>query len=139
MKLIEFIKLVLKHKVILVMIPILTGFLAMLLTSNPKHSYYSHTMLYTGLASGSSIEMDKSFNYFATNIAFDNLLNIINSRETQEEVAVRLLSQHLLLNEPNSKFISSKTYNELGDVWVSKPKSEWRPTKELEKEYNEKL
>jgi len=113
MKLIEFIKLVLKHKVILVMIPILTGFLAMLLTSNPKHSYYSQTMLYTGLASGSSIEMDKSFNYFATNIAFDNLLNIINSRETQEEVAVRLLSQHLLLNEPNSKFISSKTYNEI--------------------------
>jgi len=35
--------------------------------------------------------------------------------------------------------ISSKTYNELGDVWISKPKSEWRPTKELEKEYNEKL
>jgi len=35
--------------------------------------------------------------------------------------------------------ISSKTYNELGDVWISKPISEWRPTKELEKEYNEKL
>lgn len=113
MKLIEFIKLILKHKVILVLVPILTGLLAMLLTSNPKHNYYSQTMLYTGLATGSSIEMDKSFNYFATNIAFDNLLNIINSRETQEEVAVRLLSQHLLLNEPNSKFISQKTFQEI--------------------------
>ncbi|OIQ30371.1 MAG: hypothetical protein BM564_03110 [Bacteroidetes bacterium MedPE-SWsnd-G2] len=113
MKLVEFIKLILKHKVILVVIPILAGLLAILLTSNPKHSYYSQTMLYTGLASGSSIEMDKSFNYFATNIAFDNLLNIINSRETQEEVAVRLLAQHLLLKEPNSKFISSKTYKEI--------------------------
>jgi len=70
-------------------------------------------MLYTGLASGSSIEMDKSFNYFATNIAFDNLINIINSRETQEEVAVRLLSQHLLLNEPNNRFISAKTFKEI--------------------------
>ena len=113
MKLVEFIKLILKHKVILVVIPILAGLLAILLTSNPKHSYYSQTMLYTGLASGSSIEMDKSFNYFATNIAFDNLLNIINSRETQEEVAVRLLTQHLLLKEPNSKFISSKKHQEI--------------------------
>ena len=35
--------------------------------------------------------------------------------------------------------IASKTYNELGEVWKIKPISEWRPTKELEKEYNEKL
>ena len=32
--------------------------------------------------------------------------------------------------------IASKTYNELGSVWKTKPISEWRPTKELEKEYN---
>jgi uncharacterized protein involved in exopolysaccharide biosynthesis len=115
MKFIEFVKLILKHKIILAVIPILTGLLAMLLTSNPKHNYYSQTMLYTGLATGSSIEMDKSFNYFATNIAFDNLLNIINSRETQEEVAIRLLSQHLLLNEPNSKFILPKTFEEISE------------------------
>ncbi len=113
MKLIEFIKLILKHKVVLLVIPIFAGVLAILLTNNPKHSYSSKTKLYTGLASGSSIEMDKSFNYFATNIAFDNLINIINSRETQEEVAIRLLSQHLLLNKPNSKFISAETFEEL--------------------------
>lgn len=34
--------------------------------------------------------------------------------------------------------IASKTYNELGEVWTTKPPSEWRPTKELEKQYNEK-
>lgn len=113
MKLIEFIKLILKHKVAFIVIPTFVGVLAVLLTNNPKHSYYSKTKLYTGLASGSSIEMDKSFNYFATNIAFDNLINIINSRETQEEVAIRLLSQHLLLSKPDSKFISDKTFEEL--------------------------
>ncbi|TXG35328.1 GumC family protein [Seonamhaeicola maritimus] len=113
MKLIDFIKLILKHKVILVFVPLLIGSLAILLTSNPNHKYYSQTMLFTGLASGSSIDMDKSFNYFASNIAFDNLINIINSRETQEEVAVRLLSQHLLLDGPDDRFISSKNYNEL--------------------------
>lgn len=110
MKLIEFIKLILKHKVALFVIPLLAGILAILLTSNPKHSYYSKTNLFTGLATGSSVEMDKSFNYFATNIAFDNLINIINSRETHEEVAIRLLAQHLMLKEPDNKFISDKTF-----------------------------
>ncbi len=113
MKLIEFIKLILKHKVLLIVVPMFTGVLAVVLTSNPKHSYYSQTILYTGLASGSSIEMDKSFNYFATNIAFDNLINIINSRETKEEVAIRLLSQHLLLKGPNDKYISAQAFKEL--------------------------
>jgi len=113
MKLIEFIKLILKHKVAFIVIPSFVGILAILFTNSPKHSYCSQTKLYTGLASGSSVEMDKSFNYFATNIAFDNLINIINSRDTQEEVAIRLLSQHLLLSKPNSKFISDKTFEEL--------------------------
>ena len=99
MKLLDFIKLIVKHKVVLLLVPILIGLLAMLLTSNPNRKYYSQTMLFTGLASGSSIDMDKSFNYFATNIAFDNLINIVNSRETQEEVAVRLLSLHSLLED----------------------------------------
>ena len=113
MKLFDFIKLVLKHKILLVIVPILIGALVILLTSNPNRKYYSQTILFTGLASGSSIDMDKSFNYFATNIAFDNLINIINSRETQEEVAIRLLSQHLLLKEPNERYISKKNYDEL--------------------------
>lgn len=50
--------------------------------------------------------MDKTFNYFACS-SFDNLLNIINSRETQEEVAIRLLAQHLLLGKADPKYISS--------------------------------
>jgi hypothetical protein len=62
--------------------------------------YSSQTTLYTGLASGSSIEMDKTFNYQATNTAFDNLINIIESRNTRR-VAIRLLAMHLMLPEAN--------------------------------------
>ncbi|MFD1293693.1 hypothetical protein ACFQ5N_07575 [Lutibacter holmesii] len=87
--------------------------LVLLLTSKPSLEYSSQSILYTGLASGSSIEMDKAFNYYATNTAFDNLINIINSRETQEEVAIRLLSQHLMLPKANPKFISQKLFEEL--------------------------
>jgi len=116
MKLIEFIKLLLKHKVILFVVPLFTAVLAVILTRNGDRNYYSQTMLYTGLASGSSIEMDKSFNYFAINIGFDNLINIINSRETQEEVAIRLLAQHLYFKEPNTKYISGEAFVALQKV-----------------------
>lgn len=116
MKLIDFIKLILRHKVVLTIIPIVFGVLAVLLTNNPNRTYYSETVLYTGIASGSSIDMNKKFNYLATNNAFDNLINIIKSRDTKEEVAIRLLAQHLMLEGPNKDFLSLKAYNELQEL-----------------------
>ena len=113
MKLIELSRLILKHLVLLIIVPVLLAAIVFNLTGKSKLSYNSSTVLYTGLATGSSIEMDKSFNYFATNTAFDNLINIVKSRETQEEVAIRLLSQHLLLQQADPKYISSKFYTEL--------------------------
>lgn len=115
MKLIELTRLILKHLVLLIAIPSLLAAMVYMLTGKSKLTYTSSTVLYTGLATGSSIEMDKSFNYFATNTAFDNLLNIVKSRETQEEVAIRLLSQHLLLSKADPKYISSKFYSQLNE------------------------
>lgn len=116
MKLIDFIRLVRKHLVLLMLAPLLMSILIVVLTRNPRFTYSSQTVLYTGLATGSSIEMDKSFNYFVTNTAFDNLLNIINSRETQQEVAIRLLSQHLLLSSADPKYISKESFKELNKI-----------------------
>lgn len=113
MKLIELSRLILKHLVLLIIVPVLLAAIVFKLTAKSKLSYSSSTVLYTGIATGSSIEMDKSFNYFATNTAFDNLINIVKSRETQEEVAIRLLSQHLLLPKADPKYISSKFYADL--------------------------
>lgn len=113
MKIIDFIRLIIRHLAILIIVPFFLALLVLVLTIRPNFEYSSQTVLYTGLATGSSIEMDKTFNYFATNIAFDNLINIINSRETQEEVAVRLLATHLMLPEANPKYISQKLFDEL--------------------------
>jgi len=110
MKLVALIRLILKHKIILLIAPLTLASMVIMLTRDPKLSYTSSTVLYTGIASGSSIEMDKSVNYFATNTAFDNLINIVKSRETQEEVAIRLLSQHLMLTAADPKYISPKLY-----------------------------
>jgi len=113
MTIIDFVRLILKHLMLLIIVPFLLASMVILLTMNPSFKYSSQTILYTGLATGSSIEMDKTFNYQATNTAFDNLINIIESRETQEEVAIRLLAQHLMLPEANPKYISKTFFDEL--------------------------
>ena len=113
MTIVDFIRLILKHIVLILIVPVLLGSLVILLTINPSFQYSSQTILYTGLATGSSIDMDKKFSPSATNAAFDNLINIIKSRDTQEEVVVRLLAIHIMLPEANPKYISKKLYDEL--------------------------
>jgi uncharacterized protein involved in exopolysaccharide biosynthesis len=113
MTIVDFVRLILKHIILLLGIPILLGCLVIALTMNPAYEYSSETILYTGLATGSSIDMDKQFSTSATNAAFDNLINIIKSRDTQEEVAVRLFALHLMLPEANPKYISKELYDEL--------------------------
>jgi uncharacterized protein involved in exopolysaccharide biosynthesis len=75
------------------------GGLVRYLTINSINKYESETTLYTGMASGSSVDVDKSINYNESNTAFDNLVSVIKSRETQQEVAIRLLARHLILSE----------------------------------------
>lgn len=111
MKLIDLIRLLWRHKVLLVIVPITLAFVVALLTKNPKYRYTSETIIFTGIATGSGVEMDKTFNYFMTNSAYDNLINVIKSNKTKKEVGIRLLSQHLMLNKPNPKYISQESYN----------------------------
>ncbi len=113
MKVIDLIRLLRKHIILLLISPILMAVLTTYLTRNPDYKFASETTLYTGIATGSSVEMDKSVSYFATSAAFDNLINIIKARETQQEVAIRLLSLHLLLDKANPKYISEKSYTAL--------------------------
>ena len=113
MKIIDLIRLLRKNIVLLVLAPLFLAGIVTYLTRKPDFKFASETSLYTGIASGSTVEMDKSLSFFATNTAFDNLINVIKSRETQQEVAIRLLSQHLLLDKPDPKYISSNSYSAL--------------------------
>ena len=113
MTVIELLRLIRKHIVLLILTPVLLALLVVLLTRKPTYKFSSETTLYTGIASGSSVEMDKSFSYFANNTAFDNLINIITSRQTQQEVAIRLLAQHLMMDRYDPKYISKESFQEL--------------------------
>lgn len=111
MSLIEFLRLIRKHIALLVLSPVLLASLVYFLTRYPDYTYTSETTLYTGIATGGGIEMSKSFNFFANNTAFDNLINIIKSRNTEEEVGVRLLATHLMLTNYDPKYISKVSYD----------------------------
>jgi len=113
MNIIDIIKLLRKHIVLLVVIPVGMVIAMIYLTRNPTYTFSSETTLYTGLASGTSIEMDKSFSFFATNTAFDNFINIIKSRNTHQEVAVRLLAQHLMLGKADPVYIKKSSFDHL--------------------------
>lgn len=113
MTLIDIIKLILKHKVLLFIAPVIMCSLAIVLTRNPKLEYETQAAVYTGIASGSSIEMDKKFDRNAIFTAFDNLISIITSRETIEEVGVRLLAQHLLMDKAEIEYISPEYLKEI--------------------------
>ncbi|MFH1119756.1 MAG: hypothetical protein V1775_08020 [Bacteroidota bacterium] len=116
MSIIEILRLLRKHMVLLIITPLLMALLVLYFTRKPTYVYSSETTLYTGIASGSSVEMDKSLSFFATNTAFDNLINVIKSRETQHEVAIRLLAQHLMLDKYDDKYISRQSFNALRSI-----------------------
>jgi uncharacterized protein involved in exopolysaccharide biosynthesis len=116
MKVIDILRLLGRNLLLLVLTPIVLAVLVSYLTRKPTYSYSSETTLYTGIASGSSVEMDKSLSFFATNTAFDNLINIIKSRETQQEVAIRLLAQHLMLEKYDPKYISKQSFQSLRKI-----------------------
>lgn len=85
------------------------------MTQNQPKVYTSRTNLYTGIASGTnlmSLESSK-VDRLSTITAFDNLLNIIKSRATAEEVGLRLFTYHMLLDGPSPENISKESYEKV--------------------------
>lgn len=95
MSFVQFIKLILKNWKLLLLVPFALAASIFYFTRHQKKTFSSETVIYTGIASGYSINGTKNADYFATSNAFDNLLSLINSRETQQEVAIRLLASHI--------------------------------------------
>jgi succinoglycan biosynthesis transport protein ExoP len=102
-----------KHIILLLVIPAVLGTAAAFLS---KDVYQSRTTLYTGMTSGTNVQIDQSFNLFTSNASFDNLINIIQSRETSQEVAIRLLAQHLMFFRPDPNYISSESFLKLKEI-----------------------
>lgn len=102
----------------LLLFPILMSVTVFVLTRDQEREYETKATIYTGLASGYSITDDgeKKTDMFAINNSFDNLLITIKSRETLEEVGLKLLAQHLLLAQPSIDIMGDKAFDKLKEL-----------------------
>lgn len=109
-----FVRLLLRHIALLLLIPIILASLVFYLTQDQPKVYNSKARVYTGIASGSTIELDNTkLDFRATNTAYDNLLNLIKARTTIETVGLKLFALHMSLDSANIKVISKEKYDAL--------------------------
>lgn len=115
MNIVAFIRLIIKHSVLLFMVPFIMALTVFFLTRDEKKQYHSSTVMYTGIASGYSIESQSNsrIDFFAVNNAFDNFINLLKSRKNLTEVALKLFAQNMMLTHPNPEYISSEHFYEL--------------------------
>ncbi|TNE54696.1 MAG: hypothetical protein EP338_06045 [Bacteroidetes bacterium] len=98
MSLLQFIRLILNHLKWLILPPLGTALILYWVLKDQANMFKSNTTIYTGLASGYTIEngSEQKTDYNLINSAFDNIINIIGSRETRLELALRLLAKDLV-------------------------------------------
>lgn len=92
--------------------------IVILLTMDMPRTFTSKTTIYTGIATGSSIVSleESKLDLFGTRTAFDNLINLVKTRSTAEEVGLLLFTSHMMIDKPNPKIISAENYYKLLEI-----------------------
>ncbi|MBC7507758.1 MAG: hypothetical protein H7320_03275 [Ferruginibacter sp.] len=116
MSFIHFVKLILKNILWLLLIPLLMAGSIFYFTRSEKKVFSSETVIYTGIASGYNLSGNHQADFYATSNAFDNLLTLILSRETKQEVAIQLLAEHLYMKKYDPAVLSWVSYDELNKL-----------------------
>jgi polysaccharide biosynthesis transport protein len=113
MNLVEFVRLLSRHKIFLIATPVVMILLVYLMTSHELQVFSSKATIYTGITSGYSIDSQDNtkVDFYRANAAYDNLLNLVKSRATMEEVSLRLLAQHLSIKGPENGIISKGSFD----------------------------
>ena len=115
MDIIQFLKLIRKNLIILILVPTILAGLVYYGTHNQVKSYTTSATIYTGLGSGLSLEAQANsrLDYFGSKMEFDNILNLFKARETLREVALSVFIQGLSLKTWDPQYISRQSFNEL--------------------------
>src|SRR3989339_764036 len=114
----QVIKMLYRIRFWLIAIPVLTTLYAIQKTSNLERYYEVNTTLYTGIASGYSVESgleSSRTDWFAINNGMDNLISILKSKSTLREVSFRLYTQHMILGDTlkDNNYITAENYRRL--------------------------
>jgi len=113
MDLLYFIRLFKRNIIILFGIPLLLSVVVYYFVRNQEKVYQSEAVIYTGITTGYSIEstVQRSTDFFSTSAQFDNMINLLKSRQTVVETSLRLLAQDLSLESYNPQYISKENYD----------------------------
>lgn len=111
----QFIRIIRNNLLLLIAIPILLAIVVFYFTRNQDKVYESEAVIYTGITTGYSIESTAQHptDFFSVSAQYDNLINLINSRQTIVETAIMLLAQNLSLQEYNAQYISNENLDQL--------------------------
>lgn len=111
----QFLRVIRNNLILLIAIPLLLAMVVFYFTRNQDKVYESETIIYTGITTGYSIEStaQRPTDFFSTSAQFDNLINLINSRQTIVETALMLYAQNLSLESYNPQYISNANLDEL--------------------------
>lgn len=111
----QFIRVIRNNLLLLMAIPVLLALVVFYFTRNQNSVFESEAIIYTGITTGYSIEStaQRPTDYFFTSAQFDNLINLINSRQTIVEAAIMLYAQNLSLEGYNPQYISNENYDKL--------------------------
>ena len=96
----------------MVLLPLIVGILAYILTSNMDKSFDVKTTIYTGIITGYNVDVSDTRN---ANVHLSNLINIITTERTLKVVSLRLLTRCLIYGdaEKNTSYITAEHYQEL--------------------------
>lgn len=113
MSFLHFLKLLSKNLLWLLIIPTILASSIYYFTRHEKKVYSSESTIYTGIASGYSLNGSTKADFYSTSNAFDNLLSLIESRETKQDVLIDLISEHLFLKKHDPNILTWGAYDEL--------------------------
>ena len=98
----------------LIILPLVAGGLVFFLTRNLPAQFASETSIFTGITSNTGLEVNATrVDKIVTQNEYNNVLTILKSESVYEEIALRLLAQHLMLSKPQKEIISEAAFKEL--------------------------
>lgn len=116
MSFLYFLKLVGKNLKWLIIIPACLAASIFYFTRHEIKVYSSEAVVYTGIASGYSLSGANKVDFITVNNAFDNLISLINSKETKREVALTLLAEHMSMKKHDITRLSWASYQRVKTI-----------------------
>lgn len=102
----------------LLLLPLITALFAIYQTRNMQRAYVVNTTIYTGIASGFTIETGTEggkVDWGSVNNRIDNLISVIKSKSTLRNVSLRLYAQQMIYGDSlqDNNYIRAENYRSL--------------------------